>query len=572
MPLKKNVRHFIGDMLRRVGALPSDGFPRDAWGQRGFNQWFESHKVTPEELAVQRATKFDLEPKFSFIVPLYKTPLDYLEKMVVSVLQQSYGNFELVLVNASPEMEMLAGAVEAICSLDDRVVEVRLDGNYGITENTNRGIAVATGDFLSFMDHDDFIEPDLLFEYVRAINENPDIDVLYCDEDLVEVSADGKVDHVHPLFKPAYSPELLLCKNYIVHLMTIRADIVHEMPTPDATYDGAQDYNMVLYATSAARAIKGVQRILYHWRMSEQSTAAKPHAKPYSQRAYRKSAFNRISSEYPNGKIIGSGIINIHNVWFELDEKAPRVSMIVDCGSEETTDADLQAFKESFDQTNSYENVEMILTEPQANTYARLNAAARKATGEYLFFVSAEDTILTADSIEQLLGLCMNPRIGAVAAKVLYVDYTLKNYGIAVTNQAIMPLNRGFPDEFPAYQCNLRAFQNYSAVSWEGMMVQREDYLAAGGFCEEYESLVGAADFCHRLLENGLRIVQVPTVKMQTSEKAPEKPFDSAGNAHDFSSLDVVLFDETWPGVLEAGDPYFNSNFDQASEYYRFVG
>lgn len=570
MPNLANVKHKVGDMLRHVGLLPSDGFPIDAWEQKGFAEWFEAHKATEEDLALQRAASFAFAPTFSIIVPLFETTHEYLSRMVVSVLEQTYPHIELILVNASPENNRLVAEVEAICEMDERVIEVRLDGNHGITENTNYGIAAATGDFMSFMDHDDFIEPDLLYEYVKVLNKDPEVDVLYCDEDLVEVDEKGTVHHVHPLFKPAYSPELLLCKNYIVHLMTIRSDIVRSMLKPDSSYDGAQDYNMILCATAKARAVQGVQRVLYHWRMSEQSTAAKPHAKPYSQRAYRKSAYNRISSEYAGGRIVGSGIINIHNVWFERDESLPSVSVIVGCGPQGATDEELRSFKERFAQTNAYENVELLFTKQAPNTFARLNAAASKAKGEYLLFISVNDTLLTAQPIEQLMGLCANPEVGAVAAKVLYVDYRVKNYGIAVTKQSIMPLYRGYPDDFPAYQCNARAFQNFSAVSWEGMMVSRENYRACEGFCEEFDSLVGAADFCHRLLVRGLRIVQVPTVKLQSSESSPAEPYDHEDNARDFAQDDIALFDRKWPFVRSAGDPYYNVNFDQSSEYYQF--
>lgn len=567
MPYWPNVRHALGDMLRQHGVLP--GGPSTAWSQRGYEAWFRAHRATASELAAQRETRFEIQPRFSIIVPLFKTTPDYFDRVVASVVDQTYPRFELILVNASPEDAVLAAAVEAACACDERVREVRLDGNHGITENTNRGIDAATGDFLCFLDHDDFIEPDLLFEYAKALQANSQIDVLYCDEDLVDVDSRGVIHHVHPLFKPAYSPELLLCKNYIVHLMTIRADIVRSMPRPTRAYDGAQDYNMILYATSQARAVHGVQRVLYHWRMSEQSTAAKPHAKPYSQRAYRRSAFNRIGSEYANGKIVGSGIINIHNVWFESHGDAPRVSVLVDCGAEGSPDDELRAFEEGFAQTNGYENFEMLFTQPGKDLYARLNEAARQATGEYLLFVSAQDLFLSAQPLEQLLGLCSNDRIGAVASKTLYVDYSVKNYGIAVTPETIMPLYRGYADEFPAYQCNTRAFQNLSAVSWEGMMVARSDFDAVGGFDESFESVVGSADFCHRLLERGLRIVQVPTVKMQSAEEPAKRPFDHESNSQDFSSDDIARFDMKWPGVRMKGDPFFNRNLDQASEYYR---
>ena len=139
-------------------------FPVDAWSDPAYGEWFDSHRASDSELERQKEVAFSYNPLFSLIVPLYKTPLDFLRVMVDSVLAQSYGRIELILVNASPECDDLGAEVRRYCQLDERVKEVRLVKNYGITENTNCGIAAASGDFLCFLDHDDYLEPDLFFK------------------------------------------------------------------------------------------------------------------------------------------------------------------------------------------------------------------------------------------------------------------------------------------------------------------------------------------------------------------------------------------------------------------------
>lgn len=561
-------------------------FPTDAWTDPAYEQWFHAHRVQPCELARQRESHFEYRPKFSIIVPLYKTPIDYLTTMVESVLAQSYDNLELLLVNASPEDSDLAAAVEAIVDFDDRVIEVRLEGNRGITENTNCGIDAAAGDFLCFLDHDDFLEPDLLYEYARALNEQPDIDMLYCDEDMVEVDG-GRVRHVHPIFKPAYSPEFFLCKNYVLHLLTVRADVARSIERPDSRYDGTQDYNMALRVAKRARRVHGVQKVLYHWRISEQSTATNPDAKPYSKRAYRESAFARMSELLPTARMALSGIPNIHELWFDVVD-GPRVSIVVDCA--EAPDS-LDAFIEAFDQASSYVDCEIVPVSGESgpfsfeadsrvaspvvcagNRYARLNAGAHAASGDYILFLSSADVFATPMALSQLTGLCEGDGIGAVAAKCLYSDYSVMNYGIAVTPERIMPLYRGYPDDFPAYQCNTRAIQNVSAVSWRGMMVSRALFQELGGFDTRYEGEIGSADFCQKVLNAGLRVAQIPTAEIQTGEAAPEKRYDCMANAEEFTRGDTGLFDSLWPGVRQAGDPYFNRNLDQSSEYFQIAG
>lgn len=563
---------------------PVEYFPVDAWTDSSYEDWFLANRAGAEELDGQRATEFAYRPKFSIIVPLFKTPVDFLSAMAESVFAQTYDNFELILVNASPEDVELMAAVNAITSFDQRAKQVLLDGNFGIAENTNYGIAAACGDFLCFLDHDDFIEPNILFEYVRLLNEHDDVDVLYCDEDMVRVT-EGVVEHIHPLFKPSYSPELMLCKNQIIHMMTIRAEIVRSMPSPDRTFDGAQDYNMVLFATGVARRVCGVQKVLYHWRICDESTADNPNAKPYSRRASRKAAFNRISDEFPMGRIVASGIVNSHTVWFG-GNVAPSLSVVVDCG--DNFDG-IEAFLEQLVQTVSYPGVEVVSVssnggsrtecpegirlkdclEVQGGRFDRLNAGARVSTGDYLLFVGVDDVFLTPEPFSQLAGLCEGRGIGAVAAKCLYSDYSVMNYGIAVTPERIMPLYRGYPDEFPAYQCNTRAFQNVSAVSWRGMMVSCALFQETGGFDTRFSGEIGSADFCQKLLRKGLRIVQTPTVKIQTGEMPPEKRYDCVANSKEFTEGDMELFDLNWPGVRSGGDPFFNSNLDQSSEYFQ---
>lgn len=574
--------------------VDANPFPVDAWTDSAYADWFEAHKVPEAELERQREAsgEFELRPTFSFIVPLYKTPLSYLCVMADSVLGQTYDNLQLVLVNASPELPSLASAVHALEVRDSRVTVVTLEENLGITENTNAGLAVATGDFCCFLDHDDYIDADLLYEYVKAINEHPETDFLYCDEDLVlEDSKTGRFVHQNPFLKPDYSPELMLCKNGIIHLMTIRKSIIESMPTPGAEFDGSQDYNMALFCSSAAREVRHVPRVMYHWRISENSTATNPDSKPYSLYSCRKAQRAHYERMGVGAGIVSSGIYLLHNPWFK--SAAGKVSVVVDAepwlggheGGRKAAFDMLDQFSEFFAQNNSYEDVEVLLVGHEidpwrfgnrfrvvecsagATLYERLNAGAKKATGNYVVFLDAGCSFDVAEPLEQLVGLCSLDGVGVAAPKTLYRGGRNKTYGVAVTSERIMPLYRGYEDDFPGYQCNLRAFQNVSACGVQGLTISRELFEGVGGFDERFESEVGAADLCRRVLEQGLRVAQTCTVKLRTSDTCPEHYYVSSENASDFTDADVAFFDEKWPGVREAGDPYYNVNLDQASGY-----
>ena len=568
-------------------------FPIDAWTDPAYQAWFEAHKATEAELDSQRAASsgFELRPKFSLIVPLYKTPLDYLAVMADSVLAQTYDNLELVLVNASPEIAQLRVAVEVLVARDVRVKVVEVAKNLGITENTNAGLAEATGDFCCFLDHDDFIEPDLLFEYVKAINEQPDIDVLYCDEDLVEEGEDGEFKHLHVLFKPQITPELLLCKNSVVHLMTVRRELLDRMPRPTCTFDGAQDYNMILWCSGAARRVHGVPKVLYHWRISAESTAANPDAKPYSQKSYRLAANGELARRGGTGRIVSSGIVNVHNVWFR-GEGLPSVSVVVDCApwaDEPPAEGacpfnTIDRFVEFFEQNNTLKGAEVVLVNPGgahgplpegfrvvnvavAGRLARLNAGAAVVAGDYLVFADAGCFFDTAEPLEQLVGACELEGVGVTAPKVLYRNGRNKTYGVAVTAERVMPLYRGYEDDFPGYQCNIRSFQNSSACGLQGLCVSRAVFDELGGFDERFAGELGAVDLCHRVLGRGLRVANLCTVKLRCDDVCPEHFFVNSENAPDYPSCEVALFDAKWPGLRAAGDPYFSPNLDQSSSY-----
>ncbi len=587
--------HFAKKIAGIKEPVDPNPFPTDAWTDPAYQDWFETHKATAAELEGQRTSSdnFELKPKFSFIVPLYKTPLDYLAVMADSVLGQTYGNLELVLANASLEMTELKAAVAGLAAKDGRVKLVELAENLGITENTNAGIAASTGDFCCFLDHDDFIEPNLLFEYVKAINEEPEIDFLYCDEDLVlQVGETDAFQHMNPMFKVGYSPELLLCKNAAIHLMTVRRAVIDQMPARTAAYDGSQDYNMTLFCTSRARKVRHVAKVLYHWRISENSTATNPDSKPYSLYSCRKAIYEQFIREGIEADIVSSGIYLLHNPWFRGMRDA-KVSVVVDMQpwvKEQASPAaraynTIDSFVEYFAQNNSLPNVEVVLVGEGLETRGfdgpfsvvacsgdegvlpRLNRAASQAAGDYLVFLDGGCFFDTPEPLEQLIGACSLEGVGVAAPKVLYRNGRNKTYGVAVTSERVMPLYRGYEDDFPGYQCNIRSFQNSSACGLQGLTISRELFEKLGGFDEDFVGELGAVDLCHRVLEQGLRVANLCTVKLRTADVCSEHYFVCAENAPDYPSHEVAKFDKKWPGVRAAGDPYFNPNLDQSSSY-----
>ncbi|MBQ6395698.1 MAG: glycosyltransferase, partial [Atopobiaceae bacterium] len=267
--------HLAEDRKKRAEfTLPADL-------DQSYEEWYlRMHRATETELRAQRAHRFDYEPVFSVVVPVFRTPITFFREMAASVLDQTYPHLELILVNASPDDVVLAQEVEALAGSDARVKHVMLDENQGIWGNTALGIEQATGDFIAFLDHDDVLEPDALFCYAKGLNENPEIDLLYSDEDKLK---DGH--YLSPFFKPDWSPDYLMSQNYVCHMLCVRKRIIDELPEMGTLYDGAQDHFVTLFAGERARAVYHAQRVLYHWRIHEQSTAAQAGAKSYTTEA-----------------------------------------------------------------------------------------------------------------------------------------------------------------------------------------------------------------------------------------------------------------------------------------------
>ncbi|MCI8469196.1 MAG: glycosyltransferase [Eggerthellaceae bacterium] len=246
-----------------------------------YQDWFNRRKASPEDLACQAKTSFGYEPLVSLVVPLYHTDTNHLGEMVRSVLAQSYGKWELVLVNSTPDDEPLSRTIDELRARDARIKVVQLDQNYGIAGNTNRGIAASSGEFVGFLDHDDFIEPDLLYCYVETINGHDAVDALYCDEDKYD-PVRGFID---PRLKPGFNLGLLRNNNYICHLFMVRKSLLDDIGPIPSGFDGAQDHWLILRVAELTRAIASIDRVLYHWRITELSTAGGEQNKPYAVQA-----------------------------------------------------------------------------------------------------------------------------------------------------------------------------------------------------------------------------------------------------------------------------------------------
>lgn len=584
-----------------------------------YENWRKKYEVTPEELKLQRQTGFSNQPRFSIVVPLYKTNPTYLREMIESVCAQTYPNWQLCLADGSPvchadgtstchangrpkqagnaaggrfgetqtSLEKGAGSTQLTAILeeyakrDSRIEYVTLEQNRGISGNTNAALAMATGDYIVLVDHDDIVPANALYEFAAAIEKDSSIDMLYSDED--KISMDGK-KYFEPHFKPDFNLDLLCSVNYICHLFAARNDVVKRAGEFRGEYDGAQDLDFILRCSEQAKHIHHVPKILYHWRCHMDSTAANPESKLYAFEAGRKAIeahYNRLSIP---ARVENAQFYGMYRTVYEWKEE-PLVSIII---PNKDHVGDLAKCVNSIYEKSDYHNFEFIIVENNSTdqetfdyykkleaehdnvhvvyyeggfNYSRINNfGARAAQGEYFLLLNNDTEMIEGNCIRELLGYCMRADVGIVGAKLLYEDDTIQHAGVVVgfggtAGHAFIGKSRYDTGYFGRLLCA----QDYSAVTAACMMTKRSVFEEVGGLTEELAVAFNDVDYCLKVREAGKLVVYNPYAELYHYESKSRGYEDSPEKVERFND-EVELLVSRWRAVVEGGDPYYNRN------------
>lgn len=250
--------------------------------KKDYELWIKNNEPNEEELEKQKNTKFKINPKISIVVPMYNTPLNFFKELVESLINQTYSNWELCLADGSPKQDK---KLKEILQKDSRIKYIFLNENKGISENSNEALKLATGDYIALVDHDDLLPSFALYEIVKTINENPDVEFIYTDEDKIE---ETKENRCGPHFKPDFSIDTLRSNNYITHLSIFKKELMDKLGGFRSEYDGSQDFDIIIRATENTNKIIHIPKVLYHWRIHKKSVASASSAKPYAYEAGKK--------------------------------------------------------------------------------------------------------------------------------------------------------------------------------------------------------------------------------------------------------------------------------------------
>ena len=545
-----------------------------------YDKWYAAYKPDEETLKAQRKHRFRPSPLISLAVPAYRTPLNYLAEMISSVQAQTYANWELCIVNGSPEDKEMSALLSRAQEQDRRIRVMALDANRGIAGNTNAALAMARGDYIGLLDHDDALAPNALYEVVSALLVNPGCDCLYTDEDKV---TEDLSEHFQPHFKPDFNLDLLRSNNYICHFFVVSRALYRLAGPMRDDMAGAQDYDFIFRCTEKAALIVHVPEILYHWRTHRESTADNPASKLYAYEAGRRAIEGHLARCGTAGTVKNLLDYGFYRVVYPV-YGLPLVSIIIPNKDEAGT---LRLCLESLFAHTAYLNYEVIIVENNSTTdeiwqyYEELksnsrirllywkkefnysainNYAASHARGQYLLFLNNDVTRFTDGWLTEMLGVCQRPEVGCVGVKLVYPDDRIQHAGVVVGMGGVAgAMFVDMPKERSGYLHKASLLQDMSAVTAACMMMKKKVFDEAGGFEERLAVAFNDVDLCLKVRMLNYLVVYDPFTELCHMESKTRGAEDSEEKVRRFQR-EIEYMRTTWGDILRNGDPNYNKN------------
>jgi len=539
-----------------------------------YQQWITDHEPSPTALDRQRQTvrSWSNAPKITLLVPVFNPSSQFLEEMLASVAAQTYENWEISLAGTSSQDRGASDVLKRWEMREPRLHVQHLERNLGISENSNRALERATGDFIALLDQDDLLAPFALFELGQAIRANPNVDLFYSDED--RWSETG--ERTAPFFKPEWSPELLYSCMYLGHLSAYRRSLVTNLGGFRKEFDLSQDYDLALRATERAKGIYHIPHVLYHWREHRQSGSlgGKPQARKTNLAALAEAMRRRNLPvdilEYPTANRVCVKVAH----W-------PRVSVIIPTDSP----VRLQECLRHLPPGTDYPDWEIVivtnssLANPVGNTRiknatlrtvnfdkpfnfsAKSNAGAEAANGERLIFFNDDVQATQADWIQNLIEPLQNPEVGAVAPKMLYATGKIQHAGLVTGVRGLV--GTAFhqqPADTTMHANFAQSMRDVSALSGACLAMRREDFVRAGGFDEVNTPISHSdVDLCFKIRDAGLRCVYTPFVTMKHTGHVSIGHEEKRRIAPASADKSPIYLLKRWGGYT-THDPYFPDN------------
>jgi len=547
-------------------------------GVDGYRDWRTLRKrFLKEEFNVHTfLVSLEKQPIISIIMPLYNTPEPYLKEALQSVKEQLYPHWELCLVDDASTDE-LASIIKEIFGSNSQVRYIKRNDNGGISAASNDALNMATGEYVCFLDHDDVLEPHAIASMVLGINQNPEVDWLYSDED--KISERGHI--FAPVFKPDWSPAFFMCCMFTCHFSMYKIDLLREIGGFDSAFDGAQDYEMSLRLLRTNPIIVHIPDVLYHWRMCEGSTALNVDSKPKAIRRQQRALTEFLADR--DGYILDGPIHGMNKIQFKM-KNSPRIGIVIPSAGRESHvfvgTSYVEHLVESIQTKSTYKNysiyisvnedleamtreslerLDCILVNYSAepfNLSDKINELVESCQEEHVVLLNDDMEIISEDWLEQMLMWFEQDNVGCVGSQLLFPDNTIQHAGVVFFDIGPGHPYYSEPNTNSGYLGSIQYAREYSAVTGACMMFKRSEFLEVGGFDPDFHMNYNDVDFCWKLrIQLGKRIVYTPEAKLFHYESV------SKGET---SPKELEAINEKWIGTFN-NDPFFNRHLQPGS-------
>ena len=537
-----------------------------------------------------RTQRFQQRPLFSILLPTFNTPPELLKAAIESVREQLYPHWQLCIADDASTNKQVKEVLQ-LYQGDQRIKTVFRPNNGHISAASNSALALATGDFIGLLDHDDELPAHALYVVAEEINVHPEVDVIYSDEDKIDESGRRSA----PYFKPDWNPDLLLAQNYVNHFLVYRASLLKSVGGFREGFEGAQDYDLLLRCTerTVPEKIRHIPHVLYHWRMIAGSTAANIDAKSYATNAARRAVQESLQRRNVQATVSAAPLCaDYHRVQYQLPVPPPLVSLIIPTRNR----ADLLSkCVDSILQYTRYPNYEIVVVdndsdEPSAISYfAQLtnvpkvrveklsgpfnysainNFGVTKSRGDVIGLLNNDVEVLDGDWLNEMVSHACRPEIGAVGCKLVYPDKRIQHAGVLLGVKGIAEHAFKFASEDYRGEFSRACLSwNLSAVTGACLFVRRQTYLEVGGLDEAYLPVAfNDLDFCLKLITAKYRNVYTPYATLVHHESASRGYEDTPEKRHRFAK-ESEFFRKKWKHFLRF-DPAYNPNFDVARDVF----
>jgi GT2 family glycosyltransferase len=584
------------ERARRMAAWRGGAQPAAAptVGQ-SYQEWIDSHEppasLYPE--LRERSKTWAHQPLVSIVMPTYNTPEQWLRKVIDSVIGQVYENWEFCIADDCSTKSEVKTVLDSYVAQDPRIKVAYRSTNGHISASSNTALELAVGEFVGLLDHDDELHPLALYCVVELINDHPDAALIYSDED--KISVDG--ERSDPYFKCDFNYDLFLSQNMISHFGVYRTSIMKEVGGFRTGFEGSQDYDLALRVIDRAghHAVYHVARALYHWRMIPESTAAGHDAKPYAHIAAMRALDEHLQRNNINAHTIHApGTDAFNKVVYALPDVLPSVEIIIptrdsaelveQCVESVRTKSSYPNFRitiidngsvkqetlDLFARLQADERIKVVRDDSPFNYSALNNRIALASTADLVCLMNNDIEVINADWLEEMVSIALQPKVGAVGAKLLYPDDTIQHGGVVLGVGGIAShAHKHFPNTMAGYFARARLRNAMSAVTAACLLIRQSIFKEVGGLDEQLHVAYNDIDFCLRVRHAGYRNVWTPYAELYHHESATRGAEDTPEKIERFNR-ESELVRQRW-GDLIMNDPYYSPNLTLTADDFSFA-